>query len=89
MEPAVNQTSHTVATWLLDIIDGALDSVGLHRFQAGEEVLYLAIIIAAAFLLGWIIQKVVVWVIRKIVKMRNGDIGRELLEWHTIKNAAT
>ncbi|MDE6134802.1 MAG: mechanosensitive ion channel family protein, partial [Muribaculaceae bacterium] len=84
-EPPVAQTSHTVATWLLNLIDSLLGHLGLGRFQTGEEVIYLSIVIVAAFAIGWVIQNAVAYAVRKLVKMHDNDIARELLEWHTIR----
>ena len=84
IDPAVSETSHTVASWLLDIVDGLLNKLGLSHFETGEEIIYLAIVIAAALGIGWVIQKAVVFVLRRLVKMRNNDVGRELLQLRTI-----
>lgn len=88
MNPIATSDPHaagrTVATWLLDIIDKGLDAIGLGRFRQAEDIVYLCIVIAAAFVLGWLIQKLVYFVLRKVVAMRNGTISRELLEWKTL-----
>lgn len=83
--PPPSEGSRTVANWLLHIIDNVLDHLGLHRYQQTEEVIYLAVVIVGSFFIGWIVQKVFYYVLRKIVKMRNGTIGRELLEWKTLQ----
>lgn len=84
MDPAVAETSHTVATWLLDFIDGLLNKIGLSHFETGEEIIYLSIVIVAALAVGWVIQKGVVFVLRRLARMKNNDVGRELLQMHTI-----
>ena len=76
--------SHDIASWLLRHIDGVLDSLGLHHYQTVEEVIYLVVISLAAFGIAWVIKRLIYVVLRKIVRMRNGVFGRELLEWHTL-----
>lgn len=82
---AENNTHATaVAGWLLNIIDRGLDALGLHRYQTLEEVIYLVIVIVAAFAIAWLIKKFILFVLRKIVQMRDGAIGRELLKMKTL-----
>lgn len=76
--------SHSIAMWLLNIIDRFLDLLGLSRYQTLEEIIYFAIILAASFAIGWIIRKVTLMTTKKLVKMHNTEFGNELLEQHTL-----
>lgn len=76
--------SHTFAEWLLGIIDRALDAVGLARYQTTEEIIYLIVISGVAFGIAWLIKRVLYIIIKRIVRMRNGQMGRELLRMHTL-----
>lgn len=78
------EASHSVADWLMKFIDSILDKIGLHNHGSLEDVVYLLIVIAMAFVLGWVIQKLIYFVVRKAVQLRNGTIGRELLQWNTL-----
>lgn len=81
--PAPN-TSHTVATWLMDIIDRILNALGVSHFSHTDDIVYLVIVFAFAFVLGWLIQKAVYFFLQKFVQMRHGVIGEELLQWRTL-----
>ena len=79
-----NPHATAIAGWLLDIIDRGLDAVGLHRYSALEEIIYLVIVIVAAFAIAWIMKRLILLVLRKIVQMRDGAVGRELLKMKTL-----
>lgn len=76
--------SHALATWLLSFVDGFLDMIGLKHHQTIEEIIYVAIIIAVAFLIGWAVRVFLLWGLRKLVKLRNSDFTRQLLEQRTM-----
>lgn len=83
--PPASEASHTVASWLLGLIDRTLDGLGMARHHQTEEIIYLIVVIAGAIAIGWVVQKLVYLVLRKIVKMRKGTIGTELLQWKTLE----
>lgn len=72
--------SHQVAAWLLKTIDGVLDKIGLEHNPVIEEVIYVAVIVAFALFLGWLIRKLILVASRQVVKMRHSDLTRDLLE---------
>lgn len=72
--------SHRVANWLLSTIDGMLDAVGLSHLKNLEEYIYVAVIVVLALFLGWLIRRLILFAGRKVVKMRNSIVARELLE---------
>ena len=76
--------SHVVASWLLTTIDRFLDFMGLGRDKGIEEILYVAIIVAAALFIGWVLRWVILYLSRKFVKIRNTEIGQQLLEHHVL-----
>lgn len=80
-----DQTTHTVANWLMRLIDDMLDHLGLTNHSDTEDVIYLAIVIAGAFAIGWVMQKLIYLVLRQIVRMRKGAVGQELLQWKTLE----
>ncbi|MDE7411959.1 MAG: mechanosensitive ion channel family protein [Paramuribaculum sp.] len=75
---SVNIPGHTLAAWLLKNIDGLLNHLGLEHHRTVEEIIYVAVIVAVAFLLGWAIRIGVLWLSRKLVKWRKSVIGAEL-----------
>lgn len=72
--------SHKVAGWILDQIDHILSAIGLGKERVVEEIVYVIVIAAIALFIGWAVRRLVLAVARKMVKMRNSQICRELLE---------
>ncbi|MDE6098123.1 MAG: mechanosensitive ion channel family protein [Muribaculaceae bacterium] len=76
--------AHTIAHWLLKHIDHLLDHLGLQHEQTAEEIIYVAIIIAASLLVGTLVKKVILFITQKAVAIHDGSIGRELLQQRTL-----
>ena len=76
--------AHFVAEWLLSLIDRLLNAIGLETHEKTEEAICLFIIIAGAFLIGWMLQKIIYFVLRHAVKLRQSAIGQELLKGKTL-----
>ena len=68
----------------MDLIDRVLNALGMSHFSHTDDIVYLVIIFAFAFILGWTIQKAVYFSLQKFVQMRHGVIGEELLQWRTL-----
>ena len=85
--PIVTPTApaaHSVAEWLLSLIDRLLNAICLETHEKTEEAICLFIIIAGAFLIGWMLQKIIYFVLRHAVKLRPSAIGQELLKGKTL-----
>ena len=76
--------AHSVAEWLLSLIDRLLNAIGLETHEKTEEAICLFIIIAGAFLISWMLQKIIYFVLRHAVKLRPSAIGQELLKGKTL-----
>ncbi len=72
--------THQVAQWILGTIKGLLDSIGLEHSPFVEEIIYVAVVVAASFLLGRIITFVMVTIAHKIIAMRKTVTGMQLIE---------
>lgn len=75
---SVNIPGHSFAVWLLDNIDGLLNRLGLEKHQTIEEIIYVSVIVGAAFLLGWAVRVGVLWLSRLYVKWRKSVMGTQL-----------
>lgn len=75
---SVNIPGHSLAVWLLDTIDGLLNRLGLEKHQTVEEIIYVAVIVGAAFLIGWAVRVGVLWLSRLYVKWRKSVMGTQL-----------
>lgn len=80
--------SHTVATWLLGIINDTLKALGLQHNQTLSEAVYVAVIAVIAIVTGIVIKTMVLGVTRKTVALRNSPAGRMLLQRHTLRKCA-
>lgn len=80
--------THKAAVWLLTHIDRLLDALGLERSPALEEILYLAVIILVALAIGWLVRVGIVWTVRRIVRIHDGAVGRELLSRHIFQKCS-
>lgn len=76
--------AHSVAEWLLSLIDSLLNAIGLEAHEKTEEAICLFIIIAGAFLIGWMLQKIIYFILRHAVRLRPSAIGQELLKGKTL-----
>lgn len=79
---------HKIATWLLDVIDSSLDSLGLGRWPMVEQVIYLIIVCVIALFVGTMIRRGVLWLMRRWVRLRHTVWGQELLETHTLQKCS-
>ena len=80
--------SHKVALWLMAKIDSLLDRLGLNRHPAMEQIIYLLIIIGIAVAVGLAVRWFVVWGLRKLTALRDGEVGRQLLRQRTFQKCS-
>lgn len=71
--------SHSVGTWLLRLVDTLLDKIGLDHNQGVEEIVYAILVLALSLAIGWLVKTALLAGVRKLVKLRDSTIGRELL----------
>lgn len=76
--------SHKVAQWLLVHIHRVLDIFGLEKDKMTEEIIYVAIIVVTAMLLGWLLSYGIRLLIRKIVDVRSPQLAADLKEKHVL-----
>jgi miniconductance mechanosensitive channel len=57
--------THALARWLVTVTDALLDRVGVARTATAEEVVYTAIIVAIALLLGWLVRTLIVFLVNR------------------------
>lgn len=80
--------THQVATWLLKSIDQLLDNLGLSKNHTIEEIIYVAVIVAVAFFVSWLLGKLILVGTRKLVKWRHTSIGDDLIQQHVISKCS-
>lgn len=80
--------SHKVALWLVEHIDNLLDRCGLMRYPTLEQAIYLIIVVFIALGVGLAVRHAVVWIVRKIVRLRDGELGRQLLQQRVIQKCS-
>lgn len=80
--------THEAAAWLLSHIRRVLDHIGLSHDRNIEEIIYVALIVAFALFLGWIIRRCILWLTRKMVQWKNTRIGDLLLQEHILSRCS-
>lgn len=80
--------THKVATWLIEHIHKFLDNMGLAHHEEVTEIVYVSVIVALALLLGWIVRRCILYVVRRVVQWRASDWGRELLQHHILQHCS-
>ncbi len=68
-----------IAVWLLGWIKFGLDVLGIGRSAWVDEVVYVAVVVAASLLIGRGVKWLFIAVVRRVVEVRHGELGRELL----------
>lgn len=76
--------SHQLAQTILKFIDNCLDAVGLDKSPRLEGVVYFVIIVAIAIGLGWLLRRIILWGLRRWVKLSKAKWGNELLQAKTL-----
>lgn len=76
--------SHTVARWLLGHIHRLLDFIGLEKNRMSEEIIYVAVIVIAALVLGWMLSYAIRLLLRKIIDVRSPSLSADLREKHVL-----
>ena len=80
--------SHSLALWIMRIIRRMLDFFGLTRNDTIEEIAYTAIVLGVAILIGMIIRTVIVFAVRKVVKLRHSQASKLLLSQRVLKKCS-
>lgn len=76
--------SHSIAVWILYNIYKFLHFIGLSKYTALEQILYVAIIVAVSIFFGWILRRIILYATQRIVAFKNTDGGKEILKQHTL-----
>lgn len=71
--------SHDIAQWLLGIVKTICDAIGLGHDPQVEQIVYVVLICAFAIVLAYLIRRAVIFIVRKIIKLKKTDFGSELL----------
>lgn len=74
--------THTVALWLLETIYKVLDALGLRHDKTTEEVIYVAVIVIIALVIGWVLKLAIVWLVRKIIAVKRPNTAALLTQYH-------
>lgn len=71
--------SHDIAQWLLGIVKTICDAIGLGHDPQVEQIVYVVLICAFAIVLAYLIRRAVIFIVRKMIKLKKTDFGTELL----------
>lgn len=76
--------SHRVARWLLVNIRDLLDMLGLRKDHVTESIIYVVVISLLAVGCAWCVRRAVLFIARRIVKVRKTQMGERLLRDHVL-----
>lgn len=57
--------THSVARWLISMVDSLLETIGIKRSSTLEEVIYTLMILGVAILLGWLTRKITISIVNQ------------------------
>lgn len=72
--------THQVAQWILNLIRGFLDTIGIRHNSTTEEVVYVIVIVAVALFVGWLLRVIILFGSRKLLSMRKTVAAQELIK---------
>lgn len=75
---------HGLGEWMLGNIDRLLELTGIGRQRAAEEIIYLVAAILLAFGMAWAVRRVLYLCIRRIVRVHDVELFRQLLQMRTL-----
>lgn len=76
--------SHTLALWIMRQIDRMLDAAGIDKSPVIDQILYVMVIVLIGIALGLTVKTAVLFIVRKLVKLRNSKVAREILDEHVL-----
>lgn len=80
--------SHSVGIWLESAIEKMLDAIGLSRFQTLEEIIYFVIILFASFAIGWLVRRLILAIMNKVVSLRQSTLAKEMIKLNTLSKCS-
>lgn len=72
--------THGVILRFVTGISAFLSKMGVSNYPILEELIYVVIIILLSLALGWVVRLVVLFFIKRVIKLRKFEIGQELIK---------
>ncbi len=72
--------SHEFALWIMSHINRLLIALGIPKNPTLDQIFYVTAFVLVGLLFGMLIKKLVLFLVRKFVKVRNSDIARQILQ---------
>lgn len=72
--------SHTVALWIMRLIDRTINAVGIDKNPLVDQILYVTVVVLIGIGLGLFVKSVILFIVRKFVKLRHSEMAREILQ---------
>lgn len=72
--------SHAIAAGIMSAIHRVLDMVGLGNVSRLDDILYSVVVIVVALAVAFVIRHIVILVLRKILKMRDSALARQMVD---------
>ena len=72
--------THKATLKLVSEISSFLENIGVSNHPILEELIYVTIIALISLVLGWIARVIVLFFIKRVVKLRKFEVGKELIK---------
>lgn len=76
--------TNRIATGLLELIRRFIGYIGIDRRTRFDEVIYFAVVCLLAVFMAWLLRKIAIWVLRKLIALRDSELAEELVSAHTV-----
>lgn len=76
--------SHDIAQWLLGIVTTICDAIGLRRDPQIQQIAYVILVSLFALLIAYIVRRLIVFIVSKIIQIKKTDFGEQLLNRHVL-----
>lgn len=80
--------THHIANRIVDVINRILDLLGFEHHPLLQEIIYIVFIVAIGMTAGWMVRKILVWSIRKMLEIHDSQLGRDIISHKLITRAS-
>lgn len=76
--------TNKVARTLLRFIQDVLGTVGIDKHNRFDEFIYFVVVCALAIFLAWLARIIMIWILRKVITLKDSELGHELVAARTV-----
>lgn len=76
--------TNKIAHEILELIRRILEAIGVDRHNRFDEIVYFIVVCLSAVFIAWLARKIAIWILRKVIAIRNNELANELMSAHTV-----